>query len=91
MNEQGHGGPTSVEDVSVTPLLTPRETAAVLKLSVSKVYELCASGKLPHMRVDGSIRMSQDALDDFLRAAVVDQSEGASKPRRRLKSRYFNL
>lgn len=73
------------------PLLTAKDVAEVLRLSISKVYELCSSGKIPHLRVGGSIRFSRDALSGFINESVVDQSEGTKTPPRRLKSRHFNL
>jgi excisionase family DNA binding protein len=39
-------------------LLTVREVAAYLRVSTATVYELCARGKLRHVRVLNAIRVA---------------------------------
>src|SRR4051794_21397448 len=63
----------------VPDLLTPAETAAILRLSVSAVYALCDAGELPCLRIGakrGRIRIERSDLEAYLagtkaKAAVV--------------------
>jgi excisionase family DNA binding protein len=55
-------------------MLTVREVADRLRLSVSQVYALCASGKLPHLRFGngrGTIRVTEAQLQEFIEACEV--------------------
>ena len=47
------------------PFLTVEETAARLRLSTKKVYEMCASGELPSYRAGRAIRISQADVERF--------------------------
>jgi excisionase family DNA binding protein len=47
-------------------LLTPEETAQVLSIGRSKVYELMSCGNLPSVRIGGSRRVPVDALNRFI-------------------------
>jgi excisionase family DNA binding protein len=49
------------------PLLNVRAAAALLNVSRRTVYELVASGELPHVRVGGSIRFVPSTLEQWLR------------------------
>lgn len=50
----------------VVALLSVREVAARLKVSTASIYKLCDSGQLAHSRIGSAIRISEDALADFL-------------------------
>ena len=53
----------------VDMLLTVKEAAAKLKTSTATVYELCASGRLPHLRISThSIRIASRDLVRFVRS-----------------------
>jgi len=47
-------------------LLTVREVAAYLRVSTATVYELCARGKLRHVRVLNAIRVASCDVYAFL-------------------------
>ncbi|RZK44806.1 MAG: DNA-binding protein [Hymenobacter sp.] len=44
------------------PLMTIAAVSAWLNVSPATVYRLCASGKLPHIRVSNAIRIDPDAV-----------------------------
>lgn len=48
-------------------LLTVKEAAAFLKLSPDTIYRATKAGTLPHVRIGRSIRLSREALEDFLK------------------------
>ncbi len=52
-------------------LLRPDEVADLMHVSRSKVYTLIASGRLPHVRVFGSVRVPQQALLRLIEASTV--------------------
>jgi excisionase family DNA binding protein len=43
-------------------MLRPAETAQAIGISRSKVYQLLANGRLPCVRIDGSVRVPVDQL-----------------------------
>jgi excisionase family DNA binding protein len=52
------------------------EVASRLDVSASMVYALCASGRLPHVRVGlgrGTIRISEEDLKVFLESCRADR------------------
>jgi excisionase family DNA binding protein len=54
--------------------VTVKQAAAELGISPSLVYGLCAEGKIRHERHGlgrGTIRITREALDEYLRAAEV--------------------
>lgn len=54
--------------------LTVREAAPLLHLGETAVYDLCASGQLPHSRVGprkGKILISPAALEAYLESCAV--------------------
>ncbi len=53
--------------VLLETLLTVREVAERLRLSTATVYKLCASGKLPHVRVSNAVRVRVADLAVFMR------------------------
>jgi len=48
-------------------LLTVREVAAYMRVSTATVYELCARGKLRHVRVINAIRIEPCDVRSLLR------------------------
>lgn len=69
------------EDVSEKTLLTVKEAAALVKLSIGAVYALCNSGTLPHHRLGqgrGAIRIDRQ---DLLR--YVEECRVGAAPRKR--------
>ena len=63
-------------------MLRVKRVAERLSLSVSAVYALIESGALPHYKIGGAIRVSEDQLKRFL-----DDHEGTgngvAQPRKR--------
>lgn len=47
-------------------LLTVREVASTLGVATSTVYQLCALGKLPHVRICNAIRIESIAVSKFV-------------------------
>lgn len=47
-------------------LLTAKETATSLKISLSMVYRLISTGELPSYAIGGCIRVSESDLSQFL-------------------------
>ena len=60
-------------------LATVRRTAKIIDSSPSRTYSLIARGVIPHIRIDGGIRVPIDALkkmiDDKLRKAGEEGGE----------------
>ena len=55
-------GGTSVD----TLLLKPIEVGEQLRVSRAKAYELIASGQIPSIKVGSSVRVSSDALREWI-------------------------
>jgi excisionase family DNA binding protein len=49
-------------------LMTVREVAKVLHVATSTVYQICAEGKLAHVRVSNAIRFAPQAVREYLRS-----------------------
>lgn len=47
-------------------MLTVKEIAGRLKVSLSKAYALIDAGEIAHYRIGGSIRVSEEQLQEFL-------------------------
>jgi excisionase family DNA binding protein len=47
-------------------LLTVREVAGLLGAATSTVYQLCAEGKVAHLRVSNAIRVEREAVVAYL-------------------------
>ncbi|WP_370249193.1 helix-turn-helix domain-containing protein [Nocardioides sp.] len=52
--------------------LTIAEVAAVMRVSKMTVYRLVHGGELPAVRVGRSFRVTEDAVDDYLRKSFYD-------------------
>lgn len=49
-----------------TVLLTPREVAAVLRISKAHSYKMIKDGEIPSIRFGRTVRVKQEALDAFI-------------------------
>src|SRR4051794_2901927 len=64
-------------------LLTIKQAAERLNVSEATVYDLCAKRKLPHVRIGtgrGTIRIDEQALEEFIKAATVPPAEPTAPP-----------
>ena len=59
------------------------EVSQRLRISNSKVYELVESGALPHYRIGGAIRVSEEQLSAYLEKCKREDAPRERKPRRR--------
>ncbi len=72
-------------------MLTVKQVAERLRLSVSQVYALCGAGKLPHHRFGsgrGAIRVSEEQLAGYLRSSEVGPAPPRA-PRRPVRLRHL--
>ena len=53
-------------------LLTVKEVADYLRISVSMVYKEISAGRLPHYRLGVRVRISEEGLDAYLRSQHVE-------------------
>jgi excisionase family DNA binding protein len=49
-----------------TEMLRPKELAALLGVSRSRIYQLIAAGEIPLVRIGGAIRIPRPAWDEWL-------------------------
>ena len=64
-------------------MLTVKQAAERLNCSPSLVYELCAKGRIRHVRIGfgrGTIRIVEEALVEFLAGAEVEQAVSNLSP-----------
>jgi excisionase family DNA binding protein len=54
----------------MTKLLSVTEVAQTLGICAATVYKLCAHGRLEHVRILNSIRVSADSLRAFIRHSI---------------------
>jgi len=59
-------GTSPLPDVGAGILLTARDVAQRLRVSTATVYALCRRGELRHYRVSNAIRVSEEALANYL-------------------------
>lgn len=69
--------PDADEPTGPRPLLTKRELATLLAVSLTSIDTLLARGEIVPVRIGGSVRFTPEAVDDFLRRHV-----GTSRRRR---------
>ena len=55
-----------VSDDAHETLMAVREVAAALRVKPVTVYNLCAQGKLTHVRVSNAVRVASDAIARYL-------------------------
>ncbi len=63
-------------------MLTPKQLAARLSLSLSMVYRLLSSGELECYRFGSAYRVSEDQLNAFLQRQKVETQKSILKARR---------
>jgi len=64
-------------------MFTVKQAAKRLNCSPSLVYELCAKGRIRHARIGfgrGTIRITEEAIADFLKEAEVEQTVSSLPP-----------
>ncbi len=57
-----------MSDKKALKLLKVKEAADVLSISVSKMNTLYYGGKIPHVRVDRSVRFREGDLEEYIEA-----------------------
>jgi putative molybdopterin biosynthesis protein len=50
-----------------TPLMKPKEVSTRLGISPSKAYDLMTKGRIPTVRIDGSIRVEEKDLEEYIK------------------------
>lgn len=55
-------------------LLTVAEVASLLRLSKMTVYRMVNSGALPALKVGRSVRVPEQAVDEYLRRSLTDSA-----------------
>ncbi|MGO4383120.1 helix-turn-helix domain-containing protein [Specibacter sp. RAF43] len=68
------------QNFSNVNFLTVQEVAELMRVSKMTVYRMVHAGELPAVRFGRSYRVPQNAVEGFLKSAVVDRTgtEGAS-------------
>jgi excisionase family DNA binding protein len=64
-------------------MLTVRQAAEELRVSPQLVYTLCARKRIRHLRHGlgrGTIRIPEDALEEYRRSATVREERGTALP-----------
>jgi excisionase family DNA binding protein len=56
----------------MTPLMTVPEAANLLRISERTLRGYVANGRIPHRRIGGSIRFSEQDLESFVDSCVVE-------------------
>ncbi len=62
----------------MTNLLTVPEAAERLKMSRQTIYSLCKAGKLPYIKVGGSVRIVESKLDEMIESAAEANQPAAA-------------
>lgn len=68
-------GPGYAVDMTTPQLLTVAEVAELFRVSSMTVYRLIRNGELPAVRVGRSYRVSEEDLQSYLQAQVVDPAD----------------
>jgi len=63
------------EDKSFPELLKLPEVAKILRISRTTAYSLAASGKIPSIRIGGSVRVLRSDLEAILRSNSLNDHE----------------
>ena len=58
-------------------LLTINELGNILGLSRSKIYDLVSSNKIETLKIDRSVRFTQESVEKFLKGSVKDVAENS--------------
>lgn len=59
-------------DISDSKFLTVAEVAAMMRVSKMTVYRLVHNGDLPAVRVGRSFRVTEEAVNEYLRRSFYD-------------------
>ncbi len=51
---------------AMSPLLTPKEAAGILRIKLSTVYKMSMSNTIPTVKIAGSLRFRREALEKFI-------------------------
>jgi excisionase family DNA binding protein len=72
-------------------VLTVKELAKRLRISRSKAYLLLEAGKVPHYRIDGTYRVSEEQLREYLESVAVggNQPKPAAPAPRQIKLKHL--
>ena len=72
-------------------VLTVVEFAKRLGISRSKAYRLLETAKVPHYRIDGTYRVSEEQLREYLESVAVggNQPKPAAPARRTIKLKHL--
>ncbi|WP_207345435.1 helix-turn-helix domain-containing protein [Arthrobacter sp. E3] len=65
---------THEQDFTNVKFLTVQEVAELMRLSKMTVYRMVHAGELPAVRFGRSYRVPANAVETYLRAAVVDST-----------------
>jgi excisionase family DNA binding protein len=79
---------------AIVQALRIRDVAEILNVSAATVYQLCACGKLSHVRVGtgrGAIRIREEDLDAFIAAATVRPEELAAPRPPAIKLKHLKI
>ena len=52
-------------------LITPEEVAKIFKVKQSTVYKWVKHNKIPHIRISGTVRFSQNAIMNILSSSYA--------------------
>ena len=63
------------KEMTTSKLLTINELGNILGLSRSKIYDLVSSNKIEALKIDRSVRFTQEAVDKFLKGSIKDVAE----------------
>ena len=61
-------------------LLKPEETAKLLGLGRTKVYEMLAAGELPVIRIGRNVRIPREGLHRWIAAHTLAEAEVNNRP-----------
>lgn len=50
----------------LSPLLTPKEAAGILRIKLSTVYKMSMSNTIPIVKIAGSLRFRREELGKFI-------------------------
>jgi excisionase family DNA binding protein len=72
----------------MTPLVSVPSATGLLNVSRSFIYQLCANGQLPHLRVGSRILFRPESLESWVQQ---QEMQGGESNRRATKGGGLNL
>jgi len=72
-------------------MLTVKQSASLLSISASKVYELVAARRISHFKIDGKILFEEADLTAFKESCRVGVAEHTPPPIPRLTLKHVSL